>query len=78
MNVRVEEGRFVEWETEHGTDRRMFGEFVGSRGELASYAFGWTSEADEGRISIGVGVGSEGGGTFMLLSSSVTVASGMR
>ncbi|MEU0267493.1 hypothetical protein [Nocardioides sp. NPDC006303] len=40
MKVRVEEGRFVERETEHGTDRRMFGEFVGSRGELASYAFG--------------------------------------
>ncbi|MGY0540704.1 hypothetical protein ACW14X_24555 [Nocardioides sp. YJ-D4] len=62
--VKVEEGRFVERETEHGTDRRMFGEFIGSRGELASYAFGWTSEADEGRISIGVGAGDEGGGTF--------------
>lgn len=64
MKVRVEEGRFVELETEHGTDRRMFGEFIGPRGELASYAFGWTSEADEGRISIGIGAGSEGGGTF--------------
>jgi hypothetical protein len=63
VKVRVEEGRFVERETEHGTDRRMFGKFVGARGELASYAFGWTSE-DEGRISIGVGAGSEGGGTF--------------
>lgn len=64
MKVRVEEGRFVERETEHSRDRRMFGEFIGSRGELASYAFGWTSEMDEGRISIGVGAGNEGGGTF--------------
>ncbi|MER7559690.1 hypothetical protein ABTZ46_22290 [Nocardioides sp. NPDC126508] len=64
MKVRVEEGRFVERETEDGTDRRMFGEFIGPRGELASYAFGWASDADSGRISIGIGAGNEGGGTF--------------
>jgi hypothetical protein len=64
VKVRVEEGRFVERETEHGADRRMFGEFVGPHGELASYAFGWTSEADDGRISIGAGAGNEGGGTL--------------
>jgi hypothetical protein len=62
--MRVEEGRFVERETEHGTDRRMFGEFIGARGELASYAFGWSSDPDSGRISIGIGAGNEGGGTF--------------
>ncbi|MFD7075776.1 hypothetical protein ACFV9G_16310 [Nocardioides sp. NPDC059952] len=64
MNLRVEVGRLVESETEHGKDRRAFGEFIGPRGELASYAFGWCSDADEGLISIGIGVGNEGGGTF--------------
>lgn len=47
-------------------DRRAFGEFVGPRGELASYAFGWTtgSEPHVARLSIGIGVGNPGGGTF--------------
>jgi hypothetical protein len=47
-------------------DRRVFGEFVGPRGELASYAFGWTtgSEPHVARLSIGIGVGNPGGGTF--------------
>lgn len=30
VEVRVNDGRLVESETEHGLDRRMFGEFVGS------------------------------------------------
>ncbi len=64
VKIKVEEGRFVSSETEHGTDRRAFGEFIGPHGELASYAFGWSSDADSGRISIGIGAGNEGGGTF--------------
>lgn len=64
VKIKVEEGRFVSSETEHGTDRRVFGEFIGPGGELASYAFGWCSEADSGRLSIGIGAGNEGGGTF--------------
>ncbi len=47
-------------------DRRAFGEFVGPGGELASYAFGWTvgSLPRVARLSIGIGVGNPGGGTF--------------
>jgi len=49
-----------------GMDRRAFGEFVGPRGELASYAFGWTtgSEPRVAALSIGIGAGNPGGGTF--------------
>ena len=38
----------------------------GPRGELASYAFGWTtgSEPHVARLSIGIGAGNPGGGTF--------------
>lgn len=64
VEMKVEEGRLVESATDQGTDRRVFGEFVGPHGELASYAFGWSSHADSGRISIGIGAGNEGGGTF--------------
>lgn len=64
----ITEGRFVEVPTPgaDGMDRRAFGEFLGPRGELASYAFGWTSGEDEhvGRLSVGIGVGNAGGGTF--------------
>src|SRR3954466_15562508 len=47
-------------------DRRAFGGFVGPRGELASYAFGWTtgSERRIARLSVGIGAGNPGGGTF--------------
>ncbi|MBA2240725.1 MAG: hypothetical protein H0W09_05715 [Solirubrobacterales bacterium] len=47
-------------------DRRAFGEFTGPRGELASYALGWTTSSDPrvGRLSIGIGAGNPGGGTF--------------
>jgi hypothetical protein len=47
-------------------DRRAFGEFVSHRGELASYAFGWTSGSKPhvARLSIGIGAGNPGGGTF--------------
>jgi len=65
----VTEGQFVEVPTPEadGMDRRAFGEFVSVRGELASYAFGWTTTDDAehvGRISVGIGVGNPGGGTF--------------
>ncbi|ATY16484.1 hypothetical protein CU254_20120 [Amycolatopsis sp. AA4] len=47
-------------------DRRAFGEFAGPRGELASYAFGWTTGAEPhvARLSVGIGAGNPGGGTF--------------
>ena len=47
-------------------DRRAFGEFASHRGELASYAVGWVSGGDErvGRLTIGMGAGNPGGGTF--------------
>jgi hypothetical protein len=65
---RVTEGRLVEVPTPDATgmDRRAFGEFESGRGELASYAFGWVSGGDErvGRLTIGIGAGNAGGGTF--------------
>ena len=47
-------------------DRRVFGEFIGPEGELASYAFGWTTGSDPhvGRFSVGIGAGNPGGATF--------------
>ncbi len=68
MDVQVVEGRLVEVPTAGvtGMDRRAFGEFVGPRGELASYAFGWTTGSDPhaARMSIGIGAGNPGGATF--------------
>lgn len=68
MDIQVVEGMFVEIPTAEvaGMDRRAFGEFVGPRGELASYAFGWTTGSDPhvARLSIGIGAGNPGGGTF--------------
>lgn len=68
MDVQVIEGRLVEAPTAEATgmDRRAFGEFVGPGGELASYALGWTTGASThiARLSIGIGVGNPGGGTF--------------
>lgn len=62
------EGSFAEVPTPAftGMDRRAFGEFVSPRGELASYAFGWTtgSEVHAAALSIGIGAGNPGGGTF--------------
>lgn len=62
------EGSFVEVPTAAATgmDRRAFGEFVGPQGELASYAFGWITGSDPhvARLSIGIGIGNPGGGTF--------------
>ena len=68
VDVVVEEGRLVEVPTPgaSGTDRRAFGEFIGPRGELASYALGWATDTEPlaGRITIGIGAGNPGGGTF--------------
>jgi hypothetical protein len=67
VEIQVLEGSFVEVPTAEamGMDRRAFGEFVGPQGELASYAFGWTtgSEPHIAQLSIGIGAGNPGGGT---------------
>ena len=64
----VEEGRLVEHTCPHcgGVEHRAFGEFESRHGELASYAIGWTSgnEHPAGYMTIGIGAGNEGGGTF--------------
>jgi hypothetical protein len=68
VDIEILEGAFVELPTAAvtGMDRRAFGEFVGPRGELASYALGWTtgSEPRVATLSIGIGAGNPGGGTF--------------
>ena len=68
VDVEVQEGRLTELPTEGATgmERRAFGEFVGPRGELASYAFGWVTDADPhvARLTVGIGAGNPGGGTF--------------
>jgi hypothetical protein len=68
VDIEVQEGRLVEAPTAAvtGMERRAFGEFVSPRGELASYAFGWTTGAEPhvGALTIGIGAGNEGSGTF--------------
>ena len=66
VKIRVIEGRLVEAPNADasGVDRRAFGEFVSARGELASYAFGWETGQDHALMSIGIGAGNPGGGTF--------------
>jgi len=67
VEIQVLEGALVEVATADvtGMDRRAFGEFVGPRGELASYALGWTTGSDPhvARLSVGIGAGNPGGGT---------------
>jgi hypothetical protein len=67
-DVEITEGRLIETATPgaRGMERRAFGEFVGPRGELASYALGWTTGTDQqhGRLTIGIGAGNPGGATF--------------
>jgi hypothetical protein len=64
----VEEGRLVERDCPDcgNVERRAFGEFESTRGELASYAFGWTSGHEDlvGYMTVGIGAGNPGGGTF--------------
>ena len=66
--MRIEEGRLLERRCPDcgGTERRAFGESESHRGELASYAIGWTSGHEEkvGFVTIGIGAGNPGGGTF--------------
>ena len=68
MGAKIDEGRLVEVPTPAATgmERRAFGEFESERGELASYAIGWATDADPhvGRITIGIGAGNPGGATF--------------
>ncbi|MET8282191.1 hypothetical protein [Micromonospora sp. NPDC005174] len=66
MNPKVIEGRLTETQAGSGVERRAFGEFVGPRGELASYAFGWTtnSEHHHARLTVGIGAGNPGGASF--------------
>jgi hypothetical protein len=68
VDIQVLEGALVEAPTNAvtGIDRRVFGEFIGPRGELASYALGWTTGSDPhvARLSVGIGAGNPGGGTF--------------
>jgi hypothetical protein len=68
VDIQLLEGTLVEVPTSAvtGMDRRASGEFVGPHGELASYVFGWTTGADPhvARLSIGIGAGNPGGGTF--------------
>jgi hypothetical protein len=66
--VRIEEGRLVERVSPHcgNIERRAFGESESKRGELASYALGWTSGHEErvGHMTIGIGAGNPRGGSF--------------
>jgi hypothetical protein len=68
VDIKIIEGTFTEVPNAAvtGTDRRASGEFVGPRGELASYAFGWDTGSDPraGTLTIGIGAGNPGGGTF--------------
>jgi hypothetical protein len=69
--MEIEEGRLVERECPDcgGTERRAFGEAVSPRGELSSYAIGWTTEHEEkvGHMTVGIGAGNEGGGSFHMV-----------
>jgi hypothetical protein len=66
--MRIEEGRLLERPCPDcgGVERRAFGEAESDRGELASYALGWTSGHEQrvGRITIGIGAGNPLGGSF--------------
>jgi len=66
VNLKVIEGRLIETPVGGGVERRAFGEFVSPRGELASYAFGWTTESEShvARLTVGIGAGNPGGGSF--------------
>jgi hypothetical protein len=80
--MQIEEGRFLERPCPHcgRTERRAFGEVESPRGELASYALGWTSEHDDpvGHLTIGIGAGNPGGGSFHIEYRLDTDPPGMR
>jgi len=66
--MRITEGRITDRVCPHcgGIERRAFGESESSRGELASYAFGWTTGHEDrfAALTVGIGAGNEGGGSF--------------
>jgi hypothetical protein len=66
--MRIQEGRLVEAPRPHcgHIEHRAFGESESPRGELASYAIGWTSghEDVKGWMTVGIGAGNPGGGSF--------------
>lgn len=66
MNLKVIEGLLTGTQVGAGVERRAFGEFVGSGGELASYAFGWSTESEHhvARLTVGIGAGNPGGASF--------------
>jgi hypothetical protein len=66
--MRIEEGRLIESpcpDCGH-LEHRAFGESESQRGELASYAIGWTSDHEDvrGWMTVGIGAGNPGGGSF--------------
>lgn len=69
--MQIEEGRLVERECPDcgGIERRAFGEAESKRGELSSYAIGWTSGHEElvGHMTVGIGAGNPGGGSFHMV-----------
>lgn len=66
--LQVVPGRMDERPSPHGegVEREAHGEFIVPNGELASYAFGWSTApgAHQGRMTVGIGAGNEGGGSF--------------
>ncbi len=66
MEPRIDLGRFDERPTAAGVTREAHGQFVGPNGEKAGYAFGWATDTSpaEARLTIGIGAGDAGGGTF--------------
>ncbi len=61
-------GQMIERPSVHGDgiERIAYGEFISHRGELASYALGWSTAKGDGagRLTVGLGAGNEGGGSF--------------
>jgi hypothetical protein len=78
----IEEGRLVERLCPDcgNLERRAFGEFESARGELASYAIGWTSGHEDAvaHMTIGIGAGNRGGGTFHIEVQHADGSYGMR
>jgi hypothetical protein len=68
--MKIEEGLLVARACPHcsNVERRAFGESESERGELASYAIGWTSRHEDvvGHMTIGIGAGNPAGGSFHL------------
>lgn len=64
----IEPGRLEERPCPHcgELERRAFGEAESMRGELSSYALGWTTgtEHSVGRMTVGIGAGNPGGASF--------------